>query len=505
VGTPGSYLAVNLLSGIASPGTGTLRVAIMATKSSVGDLTDDTEVRALSGSGTDANGASTAFGIGTVGHLAAKIIYSKFATAQVDAISPTAGAGSATLDITFTGAPSGSSSTFDVGCAGREGEIVWEVGESPTQIALKLINWINERSDDLPASAAAGAAGVCAVTSKVAGNVGNDIKVKATIRTQTGTEAVSGATTWTVLAGGSADPDYTTALSNLAGREYHFILACLSNADAGNVATSSNADKLYGHINTYNTGANAFLQQGIGGYTGAVATAIAATPHANGWNNSEWMEMMYCLNGLSLPGEFGARELAGRLAAISLDPSANRIGETMDLLYGSGDKIADQPTAAEMESLLTNGCSAIAYDAQDNLFLRRGITTHSQTAAGAPDRRLLDTQNVDAAYIIARDLRDTMPIQFAGAKIQEDDDAPTTPLPPNVVQPRDIRGYIVSRLEFWVAQGVADGAALEDSLDNDELIVEINASDATQVDIVVPTKILQPLAKMGVQVDRQPS
>jgi phage tail sheath gpL-like len=473
----------------------------MATKSSAGDLTDDTEVRTLTG--TDS--AVTAFGTGTLGHLASKIIYAKHAPAVVDAISPIAGSGSATLQLTATGAPSGSASTFDIGVIGRTGEVVWEVGETPTQFMAKCLNWVNERSDDLPCNAAAGAAGVGDFTSTVAGNIGNDIQMKVAIRTQTGTEAVAGATDWTNFSGGSSDPDFTNALAALAGREYHFILGCLSNADAGNIASSSNADKIYGHINSYNTGKDAKLQQGVVGFSGALATAIAATPHANGFNNAEWMQMPYCLNGLSMPAEFGARLLVERLSAIVLDPAANIIGNTMDLVYGSKDKINDKPTASESEQALGAGVSLFSYNAQDQEVLVRSITAHSQTGAGAPDRRLLDTQNVDAAYIIARDLRDNLPLEFANAKLAEDNEAPTTPLPPGVVQPRDIKAYIVSRLRFWVAQGVADGDALDDSLDNNELIVEINASDPTQVDIVVPTKILQPLAKMGVQVDRQPS
>jgi phage tail sheath gpL-like len=499
--TPGLYLNVNLLAGTASPGTGVLRVLIMATKSSAGDLTDDTEVRTLTG--TDS--AVTAFGTGTLGHLASKIIYAKYAPAIVDAVSPAAGSGSATLALTATGAPSGTDSTFDISVCGRTGEVVWIVGETPTQFMLKIINWINERSDDLPVSAAAGGAGVGDITSTVAGNIGNDVIIRVKIRTQTGTEAVAGATTYTNMASGSSDPDFTNALAAAAGREYHFILGCLSNADAGNVASSSNADKIYGHINTYNTGKDAKLQQGVCGFTGALATAIAATPHANGFNNSEWMSMPYILNGLSMPAEVGARLLVERLAEISLDPAANIIGNTMDLVYGAGDKIADKPTASESEQALGAGVSLFSYNAQDAEVLVRSITAHSQTGAGAPDRRLLDTQNVDAAYIIARDLRDNLPVEFANAKLAEDNDAPTTPLPPGVVQPKDIKAYIVSRLRFWVGRGVADGDALDDSLENNELIVEINGSDPTQVDIVVPTEILQPLAKMGVQVDRQPS
>ena len=80
--TPGIYITVDLLAGTASPGTGTLSVALIATQSASGDLTDDTEVRAIGGEAD----AATAFGSGTIGHLAAKQIYNKYGEAQIDVI-----------------------------------------------------------------------------------------------------------------------------------------------------------------------------------------------------------------------------------------------------------------------------------------------------------------------------------------------------------------------------------------------------------------------------------
>jgi phage tail sheath gpL-like len=498
--TPGLYLEVNLLAGTASSGTGTRRIALLATQSSAGDLTDDTEVRTLTG--TDS--AVTAFGNGTLGHLAAKIIYDVYPEAVIDAISPTAGAGTATLPIIFTGAPT-SASVVNMDVLGRTGTFVWEVGESVIQAAAKAIAWINERDDDLPMTAVAGAAGVLDINSKVPGNIGNDFLVRIWLAGQTGTEAIAGAATHTNLASGTTDPDLTTALASLAGRTYRYILPALSNADVGNIVSSNNPDKIYNHIITYNVGKNARLQQQVVGYTGALATIIASTPHSNSFNNDGTGEVLFCINGRSAPAEWGAREVAGRAKATSLDPAANRIDELLTGVVGSWDKNADQPTASESEQALGNGVSLVGYTPQDAEYLIRAVTTHSQTAAGAPDRRLLDTQNVDATFDIGEDIQAFLPVEFAGAKLAPDNDAPTTPLPAGVTQPRDVKAWLIKRVRGWVPRGVVDGDALDTSVENNEFIVEINSSDASQLDIVVPERILPPLAKMGVLLNRQPA
>ena len=499
--TPGIYITVDLLAGTASPGTGTLSVALIATQSASGDLTDDTEVRAIGGEAD----AATAFGSGTIGHLAAKQIYNKYGEAQIDVISPIAGAGTATLDITSAGAPT-SNQVADVEFAGRTGEVAWLVGESADDFRDKLIDWVVERTTDLPCTASSGGAGITQVDSKVAGNVGNDIQVKAKLRyAQTGTETLTGALVNTPLAGGTTDPDLTTALTYLQGKEYHYIVPCLSNTDVANVGATNNAKRVYTHIYNLNTGKDAKLQQSIIGYSGSLATAQASTQNANSFNNAEFSECIEGLSFLSLPGEIAGRECGGRLAGVVLDPAVNRIGEYMDGLYGAEDKIADKPTQTESEAALGDGVSLLSYDAQDRPVLVRAITTHSKDASGGADRRLLDVQNVDAAYIIARDLRTNLPIEFANAKIQEDSEAGDDLPPAGVIEERDIKAYIIQRLRFWQNQGVVLRQSLDDAIANGTLIVQVNATDPTQVDMVVPFEIIQPLAKMGLVAQRVPS
>ena len=499
--TPGLYLIVDLLAGAASPGTGTLRVALMANKSSAGTLTEDTEVRAGGGETT----AQVAFGIGTVGALAAKQIYDVFPAAVVDFIAPAVGAGLATLDLTAAGSPTSNTSVL-LDVMGREFEVAWLSGESADDIKDKIIAAINQRSAELACVASSGGVGIVQIDSKVLGNVGNDIKVSAVLSVaQTGTETFVGAVVPTPLAGGTTDSDFTTALSNLEGREYPYIMPCLSNTDVANVSTQNNYSKTIDHINNFNTGLDAKLEQVVAGITTTIALATAATPAANGAQNDPTGELILCINGRGLPGELGGREVGGWLLGLSTDPAVNRIGEDMSSYIGAVDLIADSPTVAQSETALGNGVALVGYTAQGIEVLVRPVTTHSQDATGAPDRRLLDAQNVAATYIVARDIRSALPAEFPNAKLVKDTEPGEDPPPKGVIEERDIKAFVISRLRFFQAQGVITKQSLDTAIDGGTLIVQVNDSDASQVDIVLPFSIVPPLAKFGVVVQRVPN
>lgn len=499
--TPGLYLVIDLLAGTSSPNSGELRVALIASKSSGGNLTNDTEVR--SGGGEDT--ASVAFGPGSLGHLGAKVLYRRFPGAQVDFISPVPGASTATLNLTVSGAPTGATSIL-MDVHGRQWEVAWEVGETPAQIATKIINSILQRTTDLAVTSVTGGTGIATINSKVAGRIGNDVKVKAVLsKIATGSEAIAGALVYTNLSGGTTDPDLTNALAALQGKEYAFILPALSNTDVVNTGTKSNVSRIVDHINARNYGLNAKLQQLVVGCTSTISAAKAASSHANGAQNAEEGEILLCVNGRSLPIEFGAREVGGWLLGLSADPAINRIGELLDGVVGSADKITDMPTLAQSEDALGNGVSLVSYTAQGLEYLVRPVTTHSQDSSGAPDRRLLDVQNVSATYIVGRDLRSAIPTEFPNAKITKDTEPGEDPPPKGVIEERDLKAFCIARLRFWQTQGVITKASLDASIEDETLIVMINASDATQVDVVLPFKIVPPLAKVGVVVQRQPA
>ncbi len=492
--TPGIYINVNLLSGAPSPGSGLLKILLLAPKSSSGTLTVDTELRA--GGGPDS--AATAYGNGTPGHLAANRIYAKYPAAQVTFGAPTAGSGSSTLSVTASGVPAANTAVqFDI--MGRIIEVAWNALETADTFKARAITQINASGSDLAVTASSGGTGIITFTGKVTGRISNDVLIKAVLTAaQNGTEALSGAGTYTNLSGGTTDADLTLILAAAAGTEYAYLALCLSNVDAELTSASANAARAKAHANTYNTGLNASLQQVVVAATrtqaGAKAAAVAL--------NTGVVEYVHCVNGRSLPCEFMGREVGGRVAAESIDPAVNRIGEEFDGVYASANPTADKLTQAQSEDAIGNGLSPISYNAVGTAVIMRPVTTYSVDASGGADRRLLDVQNVSATYAVVRDLRSALPLEFANAKVQRDSLPTEDPPPKGVIEERDIKAFVINRLRFWQREGVIQKATLDAVIADGSLIVQVNASDATQVDIVIPMRVIQPLAKMGVVAQR---
>jgi phage tail sheath gpL-like len=456
-------------------------------------LTANSEIR--TGAGPDS--AAVAYQAGTPGHLAAKQIYLQYPAAQVDFCAPTAGSGSATLNITASGVPTSNNAvSFDI--MGRVFEVAWNAGESADTFKTRAITEINSRGSDLNVIASSGGTGIITLTGKVTGRISNDVLVKATrSNAQTGTEAID-TSTYTNLTGGTTDADITTILGQAAGEEYAYIALCTSNVDAELTTGSANAARLKTHINTFNTGLNASLQQGIIAASRTQAAAKAAAVALN----TGVLQYVHGANARSLPAELVGREVGGRLAAESVDPAANRIGEEYDGIYGSADPIADKLLPSESEDAIGNGLSPLSFNAAGALVMLRPITTYSVDSGGAADRRLLDVQNVSGTYAVVRDLRSALPIEYANAKVSKDALPTDEPPQDGVTEERDIKATVIARLRVWDRKGVIQRTALNEAIADGTLSVTVDETDSTQVNIVIPLKVVQPLAKMGVVAQR---
>lgn len=490
---PGLWLTVDLLRGSASPGALGLKAVIFAPKNTTGgDIVAGTEIRTL-GSADD---AKTAAGAGSLPHLIYKALFANDSQAQVDLVCPAESVGAAAAGtFTFSGAPT-SNMTIRLFIHGRSIDIPWNVGETTTQIRDKAFPLINQKTDDLHVTASAGAAGVVNLTAKAKGPHGNDIAIRTKVIAGAGGAcAASGA----FLTGGTTEPDFTTALSTIAGREYDYIAVGISNAEAQSNGGSTNQARVVTHINTYNNGLNAKLQQCVLASTGSIASAKVG---AIG-RNSVVAEHVSWTNAESLPCEFSGAEIGDRMRRRRLNPNSNRIGTKLKALYGSADPVGDDPTITEAQDSLDNGVTIGGYTANGELVLIRPITTHSQDSSGNPDKRCFDVNEVDAMYDYAKDLRSALPQEFGTAKITKNRVEGDEELPEGVVEERDVSTFIVDRtLNFWVPKGVIDGTDFRAAVAGGQLIVQVNASDPTQVDVFIPAKPFKILAKIGLYLGK---
>jgi phage tail sheath gpL-like len=486
VKTPGYYLTIDLLGGAAAPSNGLLRALIISPKNSSGaTITDDTQVEQIFG----ADDAAELLGEGNPGHLAAKRLFEHYNLASVDVLAPTPSAGAAaTATQTFTG-PATTNGTVRFRIHGRVIDVPWLSGESATTFAARAALAINALSADLFVTVAADV-GDLDYTAKALGPWGNDVLINASI-----IEGASGAAVSvnpSALTGGTTEPNFTTALTNVDTREYRIIIACLSNADATLATSSSNADRLKTHINALNTGNQAKLQVGLVGHTGTTTNVKGGAVN----RNEVAFEYIYGQTFEDLPCELAGAEAGDTLAEITVMPNANRIGRKLNL-YGPRDTAASKLTAAEVEDLLNNGVTPIDIELNtDELFVVRPITTHSLDG-GTPDYRCLDLSDVHGVYTVSQDIRTAVSQEFRGASISPDQPPNSDPLPTHVVELKDVRAFHLGRLELWADRGVINRTQLRADVANDEFIFEINAADATQVDTLLPYSIIKPVAKFS--------
>lgn len=489
--TPGVYLRADLTAGPSSPGSLGLRALIMAPKSSAGTIAANTQlVRGV----TDANEVKTYLGPGTPGHLAAVALFRAHPTASVDLIAPAASGGvAATSTVTFDDtSPITSARTVKIWIKGEAIEVAWLVGEDDVDIATKVVDAINALSDRLPivASNVGGTVAIVTLTAKIAGPWGNDVLYRVELADGAGGTATAAAA---ALASGTTEPDFTTALTNVSSYEYTYILPCVSNADAQSASTS-NPSRVEAHIDELDSGLSAKLQQHVTGLTGALAAAQTGAIARNHGPT----QYVYCMAGQSLGCEFAGWEVGRSLKEEQDDPAVNRIDDPIDGLFGAADLVADKPTAAEIEAALVDGLSIVNYDAQLDLYLVAPITTYSQDSDGNRSDKLRYKSGVSGAYAYLRDLRRALKEEFRGAKIHPDLTEADEELPEKVVEVRDIKAFVIAHADTWVSRGVLRRDTLTEVIADGTLSVNINATDDSQVDIVIPFKVIKPLAKLGI-------
>ncbi len=485
VKSPGFYLTIDLLGGASGPSTGANRILIMSPKnSSGGDLTVDTEVRQVFG----ADDCSDGFGAGNPGHLCAKKVFEHNGFARVDILAPTASAGAAAaITQTFTG-PASANSTIRFRIHGRVIDVPWLNGETATTFCARAALAINALSADLFVTVAANV-GSLDYTCKALGPWGNDILVNASIVEGGGGIAIS--VNPAALAGGTTEPNFTTALASVDTQQYRRIILCLSNADATLASSSSNADRLKTHILANNTGNAAKLQVGAVGHSGSTTNAKTGAIHRNECAFQYVLGRSY----EDLPQEIIGAEVGDTTRFIALRPNYNRIGNKLNL-YGPRDVAASKLTQAEAEDLLLNGVTPLDQEMEtDEVFVVRPITTHSLDGSN-PDYRCLDMTDVDGIYTVSEDLRTRVPQEFRNASITEDQPANAEPLPAGVVEIKEVRAFVLGVLEEWADLGVVDRTRLREKVANGDFIFEID-TDLSQVNMVLPFAIIKPLAKFS--------
>lgn len=496
VRSPGAYLKVNLLAGAPSPGNGADKVLVISAKSSSGTITANTEVkRAVSGPDAMAGFA----GQGTPAHLVAKKLFKEYPLAQVDYVAPATPAGvAASFNITLASTPT-IAQTFELYVMGRfVVALTWGASETADAFKLRVIDAVNSKTADIAVVASSGGVGIVGLAFKFAGVVGNDVKVRAYLRNGSGGTINGGVSINSALSGGTLSQDPATVLGLVQLDEYFAILMCEGNTEANTSGANTAYAKVQAHIDGYDEGLNALLQTQVIGYTGSVATAITA----GGYRNNGTAQLAVGQDFEDLPCEVAATELGQRLREVATNPAKNRIDMAYTAtLYGPADPVASRLSIPQRESLLQNGCTPIEFDTGTRFFPKRPVTTYFKDTNNNADDRLLDLSRIDGTYAVAKDLRAAIPQQFPGKSLSKNLPEGTR-LPADVVEEKTIKTFAINRVRFWAnTRGVVQSAALEEAITGGSFICQVDASDSSQLDLVVPLKIIAPLAKFSIVVN----
>lgn len=497
---PGVGILIDLRTGASSSAGGEIRYLLVAVKNTAdGTATEDTTIyEDLAG----ADQAGTLCGVGGLGHLTAQRIFEENPTAAVDLVVMAAPLGvTATGTFTFDDSVAVTSDrTVIITIAGRQIVSYWLVGETDVDAATRAVEKINRASKRLPvvASNVGGTSATVTLTAKSKGKWGNDILFRAELTDGTGGEVSPNANT--ALTGGTTEPDITNVLTLVTQREYRLIVPCLSNADLATTGPTANMALLKAHISGNNSGIGALLQTAHTACTDSTTNAKAMT----GAHDFEYFSHHLIRSGQSLPAEWGGAIAGVYGREIRSDANhpfvlAEFKGNTE--LYGTSNIDADALTAAEIEDLLTSGVSYVEYNAQRRPRLARPITTYFEDTDGNPDDRILDVSKVFGAIAVGADLRVEVQGAFKGKKLVRSLPSGRTPIPPNIVEEKDARSFIVGRIRSqWVAAGVVNGVRLDDVIEDGSLVVRVNPTDETQLDVFLPLRIIPPLVKTSIAI-----
>jgi phage tail sheath gpL-like len=487
VKTPGFYLKVNLLAAASAVGGGLVTAALISSKLASGTITNDTEVRTCYGP----DDVAVALGQNGPGHLFSIQFFQHVKTIPLDVVSPVPPSGStATIVHTASGTPT-DTNTWELDVAGRTTQVDWYPGEDVDDDFIPRVVGAINAMRPLPVVAGTGDPGEVVIDAAGPGTWGNDILTAVRkIRGSGGTLTAGGA----ALAGGSTEFNATNALGTLSSKQYTGLGLVTGNTDAVLATSSSNAHRLKTHIITHNEGLDALLQYGFVGVSSTI-TAVKAAAIAR---NNEWMSYSFWQNARSLPGEIIGADMGDALKAFGIRPNTNRIGNLFPSLFGSFDNKGDKLSGTEREDLLNHGVTPLDFVPNGtDCILVNPITTRSQDSAAQPDFRAYYQTDTFGVMAIADDIRIATPQQFPNCSITPDLPPGQDSLPAGVVERRDVEAFVFSRLRAWVPLGVINGVALEAAITSGEVIVEIDASDESQVNIFIPMKILKPLAKFS--------
>ena len=431
---------------------------------------------------SSADQAKTLFGVGSMlakMHEVARLNNPVGEIWCIPVADPGAGA-SAAGTITFTG-PAEAGGTLNLYVGATRVQVGVSAEDTPTEIAAAVAAAINANVS-LPVTAAA-ALGVVTVTARHAGLLGNDIKLQFNYRGLAGGESTPAGVGITIvpLAGGTATPDLTAALSAMGDEEYDFIIhpyndstsldafKTLMNDISGRWAYNK---QIYGHVYTAQRGSFGTLQ----------AAGVLR-------NDQHMTNAGFEVGVPNVSWEYAAAYGSRNAVFIAADPA--RPTQTGELLGILPAKPNERFLLTERETLLNSGI-ATSYVTAGAVRIERAITTYQENTFGQADPSYLDSEVLHQLANIIRRLRYRITQKYPRHKLAND--GTRYGAGQAIVTPAVIRGEIMAEYAQLELLGQVENAKLF----AENLIVERNVDNPNRVDVLFPPDLVNQLRVFAV-------
>lgn len=390
----------------------------------------------------------------------------------VVALDDAGGATKGTQTLTVTGTATAAGTVY-LYINGEQIQIAVSSGDTPTNVAAAIETAIGTATTDATYPVTAGAvAGVCTLTAKNAGTVGNKIDVRLNLNTG---EALPAGVSIAIATGvtGATDPDIADAIAAIPDDVINWFISPYTDAtNLGKLETE--LDRRWGTL-VQKDG------QAIIGYEGSAATVVS---FGNG-ENSPYINCMDSGVSSPMPPYLWAAACAGQVV-FSADADPARPFRSLELVGIIGDTNTNKRTDAERQSMLTAGISTHLIGDDGKVRIERMVTLNKTTALGAPTKAYKNTNTPANLSFMRQSLINMVLTKYPRHKIASD--GTNFPAGQPIVTPSVMKGSIVDLYEEWIKLGLAqDVETFAESLD-----VTIDDLDASRFNVtMVPQLVSQ--------------
>lgn len=420
------------------------------------------------------------YGAGSMLHHMAKAYFqdNKVTPLFAIALDDDGGAVAAAGSVLFGGS-SIEAGTLSLMLAGKRYRVSVAAGDTPAAICAAIVAEVQADAErQVDAAVNGGTPEQMDLTARQAGEAGNELDVR--FNYFEGEELpVNLTAAITPFAGGSANPDISSAITAMGEEQFNVI--AMPYTDAANLSALETelADR-FGPI-----------RQNDGVAFAAKHDTFSNLVAFGDGRNSPHVSVMGAA-GPTTQWEWAANVMAQAGLNGQIDPA--RPFQTLPMNAVLAPSESERFSFSERDMLLKDGIATSKVDSGGLVRIERLITMYQENPQGAPDTAFLDVNTLLTLSKLRYDFRTRMQLKFPRHKLANDG----TRFGPGqaIVTPRIAKAEAIALAREWEDLGLVEGI---DQFKRD-LIVERNASDPNRLDFLLPPDLVNQLRVVGAQI-----